>query len=344
MGHLMASKTNQFKTAVVCMVQNDFEYICEYLLYHLNICDHIYLIDHNSKRDLRNVTIDRVTVIRSNHVAWFQTEFINLVVQHFNIKSQYDWLFVLDIDEYLPFTNKQRLHEFLGQHVSDCVVQMFWTNGVPFHEHEDEIPQSLIDCKSIRFYFRNSVHFKCFINNRKTNGDFVVPAGSHNIRKLKRGRFGKKYEPGKTNFTLFHIPAFCKSQFSEKINNFKHQIELRNHVRGLAGQVVKDYPNDFSNQNNWLWYIANYRARHWEQFYETRLEDFREKMIFSHLDRNEVKALHEQIMGGPVCQAVTATTEELEYRKYKSDDRQILDNMKWFRIDQDNQIVSVKPS
>jgi hypothetical protein len=338
----MASKTKHFKTAVVCMVQSGYEYICEFLLHHLNICDHIYIIDHNSERDLRNVTIDRVTVVRSNHIAWFHSESVNLVTEHFDIRGLYDWLFVLDVDEYLPFTKKQKFQEFLSEHQSDYVVQMSWRNGVPFHENEDEIPISLVDCESIRFFSKKSHLSKSFINIGKTKGDFVVPAGAHNTK--MRSQLKKIYEPGKTDYSLFHIPAFCKSQFVEKLNTIAHQIELRNHViKGLGGLATIDYPNDYSNQNTWLWYIANYRVRHAEQFYETSLEDFQEKMIFSHLDRNEVKALHEHIKEGPLCRTTLATVEELEYRKYKSDERRILDNMKWFRIDQNNQILSVKP-
>ena len=325
------------------MVHNGYEFISEFLLHHLNICDHIYIVDHNSERDLRNLTIDRVTVVRSNHIAQFQSETINAAIEHFKFKNIYDWLFVLNIDEYLPFTKKQKFHEFLGTHIGDYVVQMYWTNGVPFHENEDEVPQSLIDCKSIRFFDRNGINFKSFINIRKTKGDFVVPAGAHDIViKSQFGKFGKRYEPGKTNITLFHIPALSKSQFVEKIKNYVYQIELRSHVRGMAGKEVKDYPDNFLNQNCWLWYIANFRVRNPEQFCEVKPEDFREKMIFSHLDRNEVKALRKQIKASPLCQTTIATKEELEYRKYKSDERQILNNIKWFRIDQNNQIVNVQ--
>lgn len=86
----MVSKTKHFKTAVVCMVHNSYEYVCEFLLHHLNIYYHIYIVDHNSERDLRKVTIDRVTVVRSNHIAQFQSETINVAIEHFRVSTIYD--------------------------------------------------------------------------------------------------------------------------------------------------------------------------------------------------------------------------------------------------------------
>src|SRR5690606_32093468 len=133
-------KTAYPRTAIVCMVHNGYEYLSEFLTYHFQLCDHIYLIDHNSHRDLRDLRLDGLTVVRSNQVAQFQSECTNLVIEHFQIKKKYDWLFVLDIDEFLPFSNKKDFHDFLQKHKQGAVLQFYWRNGVPVYEGENEAP------------------------------------------------------------------------------------------------------------------------------------------------------------------------------------------------------------
>ena len=176
----MTQKSGKQRTAVVCMVYNGYEYLAEFLTYHLALCDDIFLIDHNSERDLRALQMDRVTIVRSNHEAQFQSECTNIVIEHFGIKQKYDWLFVLDIDEFLPFSSKNTFHDFLNQNKDHYVVQLHWRNGVPFYG-EDMTPETLIACDSIRFFHKDGKQHKSFVNIAKTKGQFFVPTGAHHI-------------------------------------------------------------------------------------------------------------------------------------------------------------------
>ena len=338
------------KMAVICMVHNGYEYLAEFLAYHLNLCDHIYLIDHNSDRDLRRLNIPHVTVIRSNHEAQFQSECTNRVIEHFDIKKNYDWLFVLDIDEFLPFKERSEFHRFFRAHKKYDVVQFHWRNGVPFYDSEKETPESLIDCPGIRFFRHRGQQFKSFVNIRKTKGQFYVPTGAHQIHRifsfwrartpiLKR----RKVLPSAvSSLELYHVVAFNKDAFVKKIKNYVRQMEYREHVAGQSGWVVREYPDDYAG-DEWLWYIGNFRVSDPQKQCQVKRKDFIETPIFDHLDRNEVYSLRKVILECPECKKHEPTPEEQAYLSAKEDDRKVIQNISWFSISNDHEIVNVIP-
>ncbi len=346
----MSSKRPSYKSAVVCMVYDGYEYLSEFLSYYLEICDHIYVIDHKSERDLRQVEMENVTFIRSNHEAQFQSECTNLVIEHYGIKKNYDWVFVLDVDEFLPFSSKDAFQEFLHKHRNDCVVKFHWRNGVPFYDEAEGVPTSLINCESLRFFHKPGRQYKSFVNIKKTKGLFFVTTGAHTIGRILTPfrsimpvlKNRKTYISALSNLTLWHVVAFNKVTFVEKIKNYVKQMEYREHVAKQGGGVVRDYPDEYTD-DEWLWYIGNFRVTDPDQYYEVELENFARNNIFDHLDADQVIQLRERIMACPITPRQEPTLEEQKYLSYKSDDREVLENTKWFRISPENEIQSIIP-
>lgn len=346
----MTEQAASLKTAAVCMVYNGCEYLSEFLHYYLNLCDHIFLIDHNSQRDLRQLKLDRVTVVRSNHEAQFQSECTNLVIEHFDLKADYDWLFVLDIDEFLPFKHQKHFHDFLHQHQHHSVLQFHWRNGVPFYDEASETPQSLIDCKSIRFFHHHGIQHKSFVNTKKTKGRFFVPTGAHHISRIMPAwqsnipflKNRKNYIPFIVDIPLFHIIAFNKNTFVKKIKNYVEQMKYREHITGQGGWMVRDYPDDFSG-DEWLWYIANFRVSNPDDYYDVRPEYFLEDALFDHLDPDAVLALRTQIQSFQTTDKQAALAQEKQYLSFKKDDRDVMDNIQWFQINAHNEIITIIP-
>ncbi len=337
------------RIAIVCMVYNSYEYLSEFILYYSVLVDHIFLIDHKSKKDLRNISLPNVSVIRSNHLAQFQSECTNKVIEHFDIASKFDWLFVLDIDEFLPFSKRNEIEEFLGRNSRNAVLHFYWKNGIPFHG-DMEKPESLIDCNDIRFFNRYSIHTTACVNLVRMGGNFLVPTGAHHIRyknvpwyfripKLTTRSFVSSRPAG---VPLYHILAFDKDHFVRKIKNYVEQMEYRSHVTGQGGKVVRDYPAEMS-KDEWLWYIANFRVSNSSQFENATREDYFPEPIFTHLDANKVRALREKIQSFPITKQVVQTEKEKKYLKYKSYDTAISDNIRWFEINNNNEIVSIIP-
>ena len=58
--------------AIIVMAFNPDEYIAEFLVHHGKISDSIFLIDHRSDKNLRELNLDNVTFIESNQVAALQ--------------------------------------------------------------------------------------------------------------------------------------------------------------------------------------------------------------------------------------------------------------------------------
>ena len=333
------------KTAIVCMVNDSQEYLSEFIFYHLNLVDHIFLIDHNSERDLRNLSIQNITFIRSNQKAQFQSECTNIVIEHFDIKKKFDWLFVLDIDEFLPFTDRLVFQSFLNKHHNEHTIQFFWKNGVPFHKNQRKLPSGLIDCCSIRFFSKNSINSKTFVNIKKVNGDFFVPTGAHRIDYMIRGFFSfnffrrryKSYPSFSCELPLFHIVAFDKNSFVKKIKRYVEQMKYREHIKGQGGWVVRNYPQSFEGET-WLWYIANFRVTNSDNFFEVKPQYFEEKSIFEHLQRDKIIALRKKILSLPRIHKIPATENEKKYISQKIDDGDIFLNLQWFTIDDNNEV------
>lgn len=339
------------RTAIICMVYNGYEYLSEFILYHLNLADHIFLIDHNSERDLRHLDMPNVTIFRSKHEAQFQSECTNIVIEKYGIKQKFDWLFVLDIDEFLPFSSRKGFHNLLHKHERDRVLQFQWCNGVPFYDEDTEIPKSLIECPSIRFFHKHSIHYKSAVNINATKGRFFVPTGAHHISKIVPSWYHKiplfnKYKNFSSkiiNTPLFHIVAFNKNAFTKKIKNYIDQMKYREHIPGQGGWVVRDYPDDFSG-DEWLWYIANFRVSNSQEHEECSSDMFLEVEIFTHLDKDQIGKLRNAIFACSTIQKQSATENEKEYLKHKKDDRDVMENIRWFDVTKNNEIITILPS
>lgn len=346
----MSKKQLPLKTAVVCMVYNGYEYLSEFLSHYDILCDHLYMIDHNSQIDLRHLKAENITVVRTNHEAQFQSEATNTVIETFGLKQKYDWIFVVDIDEFLPFTTREAFHTFLTKHNKTPVIQFHWSNGVPFYDESLGIPTSLIDCQSIRFFHKKSVHFKTFVNTKRTKGRFYVPTGAHHIsyilpwwrRFIPFLQKYKNYKPFITDLPLLHIVAFNKTAFLKKIKNYVEQMKYREHIKGQGGWVVRDYPTELSG-DEWLWYIANFRVSNPDQFFEMKTEYFLENPVFAHLSPAKVTTLREKILSGPKTEKKPASESEKEYLEYKKDDRDVMGNIQWFKITPDNELITRIP-
>ena len=152
----------------------------------------------------------------------------------------------------------------------------------------------------------------------------------------------KTYIPVHSDLTLFHIVAFNKTSFAKKIKNYVKQMEYREHVIQQGGGVVRDYPGEYTD-DEWLWYIGNFRVNNPDQHYEVKKENFIENMIFSHLDADLIRDIRDRIIACEVTPKQKATPEEKEYLRYKTNDRDVLENVKWFRIIPEDEIITVIP-
>ena len=121
--------------------------------------DQIYLIDHRSTKDLGQISLDRVKVIVSSQRAQFQSEVTNALIRDFKLYEKFDWIFVLDIDEFLPYKCKTEFHLMLLRNQDQLGLKFQWRNGVGVY------PSSLAKTKKYKYFHELTSVFLSKLNN-----------------------------------------------------------------------------------------------------------------------------------------------------------------------------------
>ena len=123
-------ENNLQTSCIICQFHNSPNYLPAFLAYHLRIVDYVFLIDHNSSKDYRCLSCDGVTVYKST-ISTFRLDInINALLNGINSENKFDWIFVLDIDEFLPFQNKKQIHQFLCKYKYTQCISFRWRNGI----------------------------------------------------------------------------------------------------------------------------------------------------------------------------------------------------------------------
>lgn len=339
------------KTAIVAMVRDGEDYLPEFLTHHLALVDDIFLIDHLSFRDLRQLDLDRVHAFRSNQRAQYQSECTNIVIEHCSIRQNYDWLFVLDIDEFLPFFSRDEIQQYLILHRSKKAVLFHWLNGVPFDDLKESTFSGLTHSGDIRFFDKPSHNYKTFVNIKATKGMFWIPTGSHHIgRRKSKLQTAMSLFTKKQNFTpyvekqlkLFHILATSKKHFVQKIANYVDQFQYRRHVIGQGGWHVENYSTD-PTEEQFLWYVANFRISNPDKFFEAKKKNFKKFDLFNGLNRDELLKVRAKIEKLCIRPIAAPPPFEHEYQTQKIDDHAIEDNLQWFAVSNAGEIINKRP-
>lgn len=329
------------KKCIVCMVQNSPQYLGVFIEHHAQLADHIYLIDHRSELDLSSLRYPAVTVIKSRQVAQFQSECTNLVIQHFKLWEEYDWVFVLDVDEFLPFDQRSNIDKFLNENRTSCAIEFRWLNGVAIYPSNSEVGiKTLGGCERLTFHKFTNPTVKVCANARKLGNNFLFKTGAHELAYIKPTIISKlfsrqkvvTYKPLTSDKPLYHVVSFDKEGFVSKIRNYISQMEMRTHVLGQGGSMVRGYPEVLSDEE-WLWYVANFRVSDKKLHYSAKIDDFHQINLFWHLDKTKLRLLEDQIARLPKSEESRATEGEVKYLANKIDDTNIMHNIAWFYIE-----------
>ena len=179
---------SRYKSAIVVMAQNPYQYLSLFLCHHAKLVEKIVIIDHRSTLRLRDIKMANVEVVESNQEAQFQSEVTNAAIRDLKLYKLYDWIFVLDVDEFLPFTNKQSFNDFLSSNSNEFGVSFNWLNAVgiyPSKDKETNKPEALHELPSIFISKKNNPTIKVAINSAKTSYPFYFRTGAHAVVRLK---------------------------------------------------------------------------------------------------------------------------------------------------------------
>ena len=315
---------------IICMVRDGDKYLVDFISYHLNLVDMIWFIDHSSINSVKRFETSKIKVFRCNFKAQFQGEVVTLIAR--NIKNTYKsgWLFILDIDEFLPFTNKYDFNKFLLQKSNYAVSAFNWINGFCYNFEENNVVQNISESSKILFTTNLNPNQKVFCNLSKLSNKLSVMTGGHGITDLLNGK-RKIIKPHLSGNFLYHILCATKQDFINKIFRYVDQMKYRKQVKGIGGWIAKDYLN---NKNiSFLDTIAFFRSSIFKNIssdYELCFIDIfhnsRSSLLFKHFLKMNImiKELKHQ--------DPRQTFLENKYINYKTDDNDIENNIKWFKI------------
>lgn len=331
------------KVAIVVMAHNPYQYISEFLVHHGNLVDSIYLIDHRSDKRLREIKIDNLIHIESNQVAQFQSEVTNAVIRDYKIYENHDWIFVLDVDEFLPFKSQGELHQFFKKYKNAKSVAFNWLNGVGVYPTIDsenlDDDRSLIDVAPLFISKKKNPNIKVCVNCNNLKYPFYFRTGAHEVVKPFRflSLFLKKnyYKSIKNHIDshfIHHIVSFDRESFYKKIKNYVYQMRLRQHVKGQGGWMVEGYLKNFEDKD-WLEVIQNFRVSDKEKLVNNVDESmFVKKDIFNHLKINKIMEIKRKIkiLNSKILKDSSA--EEIVYIKSKRYDTDVMRNARFFHV------------
>ncbi|PTW58702.1 glycosyl transferase family 2 [Breoghania corrubedonensis] len=246
------------KSCIVVQTKNSRQYIPAFLAYHLRCVDKIFLIDHNSDKDYRGLATDRVSVFRSRMAIFASDVNINSVLSNFAEIRGFDWVFVLDIDEFLPFSSLSETREFMERHADKSVVSLHWRNGVPVGT-----VANLTDAAALSFQREPSGTSKMAYNTRLFR-NFLITEGNHRPLNLNWGVLGKlrKRFPQDTSYSIFHVPFLSFRNLRDKIRicppkDFAQKINMT--ARPLVEKYGQNWLDKEIDTADFTWLVANYR-------------------------------------------------------------------------------------
>jgi len=315
---------------IICMVKDGDKYLVDFISYHLNLVDMIWFIDHSSQISVERFESERVKVFNCNLKAQFQGEVVSLLAR--NIKKTYKigWLFVLDIDEFLPFSNLNDFNKFILKNNNYSVSAFNWLNGFSFSLGKRRDVQYISESKKILFTTNINPNQKVFCNLTKLSEKFSVMTGGHGITDVICGK-RKIIKPHVSGNYLYHILCTNKEDFINKISRYVDQMQYRKDVIGIGGWIAKEYLN---NKNiNFLDSIAFFRSSIFNNIdseYELCSIDIFHNSRSSLLFKSVLKMNDITINMKPIDPSQSLL--EKDYIKYKKNDNDIENNIKWFKI------------
>ena len=281
---------NNIQTScIICQFNDSPIYLPAFLAYHLRIVDHVFLIDHNSSKDYRCLSCDRVTVFRSTISTYRLDININALLNAINTENKFDWIFVLDIDEYLPFQNKKQIHQFLCKYRYAKCISFRWRNGI----FKDGHNASRINSDSvIDFQLSKSIVKKLAYNTgaiRNWSGkNLYVAHGNHSAIFFAYGNrlLGKLLvRKIQVEEPLFHIPFLTFDRLSSKLDLHQHKFKTK--ILKSTGRLSKIYGPEWYNSridlDDIYWLVANYRTQTGD-FVDADRKDFEPIQLFRNIE------------------------------------------------------------
>lgn len=302
------------KIALVVQVKDSRSYLPVFLAHHLRLVDDIYLIDHNSSVDYRQLGSKRLIVSRSTVGTYSLDTHINAVIYHFSIIERYDWLFVLDIDEFLPFIDRQYFEDFLrSSSAAECLC-FRWQNGI-IDNADRTLPAKLTPNSPVLFS-NHRAHTQKLFFKLSGNRELITCHGNHRaifpLLGLKILR--RNVSVIDSGLPLYHLPFLSMTALEEKLATFPKENFFEKVIlfpERFSDKYGPEWRLSQLDREDLLWLVANYRERRPERLLPAGDAEFSRSDLFSGLD-DDVSSWARQLEICRPAQQFPAIREEYE--------------------------------
>jgi hypothetical protein len=212
------------KICLLVIIKNEHEYIDDYVKYHLALgVDHIFFLEDYDSKPHDEVVMkygDKVTLLKASdifdnrvNVDHFQNKYTDDCLQLIKKNYDFDWCFVIDIDEYLTLECK-------GSTLKDIMFQFGWYDSVVL-QWENYGSNGLVykpdySSKSVTETYTKKTVLKNDID--------LTTKLAYNMRKFNENTFQDIHTPKKdTNW--------CKPDFSKEMKTVVYdKIYIRHYI------------------------------------------------------------------------------------------------------------------
>jgi hypothetical protein len=204
------------------MMRNESPIIEPFLDQLQEFFDCSVVLDHESTDD----SAERVAARKSARIVLYhlkaagypQSEVATYFARELLRQQQFDYLFFLDCDEFLPFSNRAALEEFLHRASGADVLRLRWVNVCPSGFEGDNIFARPFDRNDKPSPFPKVILRSTILQSAP---DFVVLQGYHAVSTATSDRL--RVEDAADAF-LIHIPLQSRVQISFKLANGHNRL------------------------------------------------------------------------------------------------------------------------
>ena len=230
-----------------------------------------------------------MTVFRST-ISTFRSDInINALLNVINSKNKFDWIFVLDIDEFLPFQNKKQIHQFLCKYRYAKCISFRWRNGILKDGRSDSRIESdsIIDFQLSKSKIKKLAYNTGAIRNWSGKNLYVTHA-NHSAKFFAYGNrlLGKLLvRKIQVEEPLFHIPFLTFDRLSSKLDLHQHEFKTKilNSTDRLSKLYGPEWYNSRIDMDDIYWLVANYRTQT-NDFVDASQKDFEPIQLFRNIE------------------------------------------------------------
>ena len=240
--HQASPLSEYMQITAITMVRNEHNRIHDCMRHLCALFDRVIVIDHRSDDDTGSIALSyqginntEVIVLRGDDEGHYQSEYMTACVRALQQEATTDWIFLLDVDEFLPFHNALEFRQTLELYREFPFIQMPWRN-IALKQLDPKTVQGVSGILGPQSHLSKIALNTHLINNV----EIIINEGNHTVRLPHT----KTIIPTIRSFNLYHIPILGKKALQNKVKQGITSYQLSIGKRKSMGFHWKEMYNN----------------------------------------------------------------------------------------------------